>query len=392
MNDSKADVTDKSSTVPKQIPVNSRSSTLYILQLFVAVTSCFVSAVCIQRYYNQTGTLGLLDWLTFIDGITGLGLKTDCLKSSLFSWPGKQFLQVISLITAWCSTYYISCLLTSLITEICVMYFISKSQWHSETCSICCLSWVCLMLLSAQKSEQWLIYSMLLSALTCVGSIYLLLVLMFGNKIFGQRRKKKRKVRESKIGVENSTELQITNNQEQQCAKKLKLPEELDELELAEENLSHDENICMSSLSLGPCGIKNGITHNNNGSWFRKELNGSFKDGSDSSVSSSGSTTLIRPARFYVNGLSVCAKTTTNNPTSVSKTSVGTFGEFSDDEGSLFHRSNLKTEEKGNIPDSSASGERLGWRTICDRCHIQRVVLVCSLTLNIIFLWIWTKS
>ena len=219
-----------------------------------------------------------------------------------------------------------------------------------------------------------------------------MLTLTVGGKMFGQKRKQiKREAKKSKFDEEKSSlEIQQTNENDQPTdSKKLKLPVELDELEYVEEKSSVDENI-MSSLSLGPGSL--GTARNsgiNNGSWFKKELNNCF-NGNNHERSSlpAGSNSLIWPARFHVNGVTLRERNTTNDSTFGAKTSENV-GEFSDCEEDLVQAGNYSRERNSPHPMKRRKKER----TCCSNCdYVQRVLLVCSLTLNVIFLWMWRNS
>ncbi|CAB3993157.1 intraflagellar transport 122 homolog isoform X2, partial [Paramuricea clavata] len=335
---------------PSLVNSSTRTPTICVLQILVAVTSCFVFAVNTSIYYSKASTLGVSDLLQFLDEATGLGRKTDLLiKSSSFRWPARQFLSGISLITKWCSAHYTLCLLTLLVSQFFVI-FISGRKWFSKS-GFMCIFWLGLILFSGRQSEQWLLCNMLLSGVSCAISLYLLLKLTVGDKMFGQRRKKKRKAKESKFEVEEKEEKpldvqQANKDGEQINSKKLKLPEELDELEFAEEKLNLDENI-MSSLSLGPGCLNNASKFNNNGSWFRKDLNDSFDANNERSSSFSGTNSLIWPAKFHADGVPVRARNKANDSTSGSKTQEH-FGEFSDDEGNLFQAETYKIYDAQN--------------------------------------------
>ena len=239
---------------------------------------------------------------------------------------------------------------------------------------------------------------MLLYGVFYVVIFYLMLTLTVGGKMFGQKRKQKREAKKSKFDEEkgdSSLKIQQTNENENKNnqptdGKKLKLSVELDELEFVEEKSSVDENI-MSSLSLGPSSLdtarNSGI---NNGSWFKKELNNCF-DGNNHGRSSlpADSNSLIWPARFHVNGVTLRERNTTNYSTFVTKTSEK-FGEFSDCEGDLAQAENYNSGKRTYLHPMK---RRKKERTCCRNCdYVQRVLLVCSLTLNVILLWMWKNS
>ena len=48
---------------------------------------------------KKVGSFAALDWLESLDKVSGLGMKTDHIKSSKFRWPALNFISGVSWIT-----------------------------------------------------------------------------------------------------------------------------------------------------------------------------------------------------------------------------------------------------------------------------------------------------
>lgn len=357
---------------------------VFLVQLTVGITSCFIWAVNVQEFTANSTLPNVLEWLQTWDGVGRKTKRSHFTRPETVSWNKTKALLQLTTFLEWCSLHYFSSLVFCFISQAFLVVMI-RGKWLSVTkkLSLSCLLWVVLLINARKRAPLFRLLNVLLSGFTCCICLYLFLMCSVGNRFFGQikNRKKTPKLETRGDNDEEEDVHQTTAN----FVGKLKLPEEL---VFAEERYSLNKNV--GCLSLGPPDCNKRKQNEAMGSWFCSNLRKTTVEPNIvRDTESVIGNALIWPAKFHLNGTSLSQlhsrKKGNGKPEPKKNASQDKSAEFSDNEFATFPEDNtVKRTRPDRQEVKQDRGRGTDARTTSFKnCNVLHVILVCSLALNL---------